>query len=55
MAFAIVPTIVLLPWYGSLMPALLGPLAIYVFQLIALNAMLSALFGRKAIWKDRRV
>ena len=55
MAFAIVPTIVLLPWYGSLVPAILAPLAIYVFQLIALNAMLSTLFGRKAIWKDRRV
>jgi glycosyltransferase involved in cell wall biosynthesis len=53
--FAAVPSAVLLPWYGSLGEALLAPGAIYIFQLIALNAMATSLFGRKATWKGRRV
>ena len=53
-AFALLPTAALLPWYGSA-SALLAPAAIYVFQLIALNGMLSTVFGRKAVWKGRRV
>jgi glycosyltransferase involved in cell wall biosynthesis len=55
LAFAVVPSLVLLPWYGSLVPALLAPLAIYIFQLIALSAMVSTLFGGKVLWKGRRV
>ncbi|MDQ6759118.1 MAG: glycosyltransferase [Acidobacteriota bacterium] len=53
--FAVIPSLLLLPWYGSVVDALLAPAAIYVFQLIALNAMATSLFGRKAIWKGRRV
>ncbi|MDQ2948383.1 MAG: glycosyltransferase [Acidobacteriota bacterium] len=53
--FAAVPSLVLLPWYGSMVDALLAPAAIYVFQVIALNAMATSLFGRKAVWKGRRV
>lgn len=53
--FAAVPSVILLPWYGSLGEALLAPAAIYVFQMIALNAMATSLFGRKATWKGRRV
>lgn len=52
--FASIPTAVLWPWYRSA-SALLAPAAIYVFQLIALNGMLSTTFGRKAVWKGRRV
>ena len=52
--FAAVPSLVLLPWYGSA-DALLAPAAIYLFQIIALNAMATSLFGRKAVWKGRRV
>ena len=53
--FAIVPAMALLPWYGRLRSALLAPVAIYVFQTIALNAMVSTLLGVKAAWKGRRV
>ena len=53
--FALVPPIALLPWYGRFRTALLAPVAIYLFQLIALNAMVSTLFGVKANWKGRRV
>jgi hypothetical protein len=42
------------PWYGSFW-ALSSPLAIYLFQSIALDGMLSALTPRKAVWKGRRV
>ena len=52
--FALLPSLALLPWYRSI-AALWAPIAIYVFQLIALNGMLTTLFGRKAIWKGRRV
>jgi chlorobactene glucosyltransferase len=41
-------------WYGSAW-ALLSPAAIYLFQLIALDGMLSTLTPRGAVWKGRRV
>ncbi len=50
----IAPVVGLWPWYRG-WRVLLGFSAIYLFQLIALNAMLSTIAGRKAIWKDRRV
>jgi hypothetical protein len=53
--FALLPAIVLRPWYRSLRDALLAPAAIYVFQAIALWAMFTTLTGRSAIWKGRRV
>ena len=52
--FAVLPSIALWPWYGGV-DALLAPFAVYFFQLIALNGMATTLFGRKAIWKGRRV
>jgi len=55
LVFAFVPALALFPWYGSVPTGLLAPLAIYVFQLIALNGMVTTLFGRKALWKGRRV
>jgi cellulose synthase/poly-beta-1,6-N-acetylglucosamine synthase-like glycosyltransferase len=54
-AFACVPGLILLPWYRSIGGALLAPVAIYIFQLIVLNGMLTTLFGRKAVWKGRHV
>ncbi len=52
--FAVVPTVVLFPWYRSA-AALLAPVAIYGFQAIAINGMVTTLTGRKAIWKGREV
>lgn len=58
--FAALPFLWLAGWYaapGGRHPwrVLLAPLGIYLFQLIALNGMLSTLTRRKAIWKGRRV
>jgi 4,4'-diaponeurosporenoate glycosyltransferase len=52
--FAVLPSLLLLPWYGSI-AAIFAPLAIYFFQLVALNGMVTTLVGAKAIWKGRRV
>jgi len=53
--FALVPPVSLLPWYDRTGDAALSPIAIYVFQLIALNGMLTTLLRRKTDWKGRRV
>jgi len=52
--FAVVPSVVLFPWYRSA-AALLAPVAIYGFQAIAINGMITTITGRKAIWKGRAV
>ncbi len=52
--FAVVPSVVLFPWYRSA-AALLAPVAIYGFQAIAINGMITTITGRKAIWKGREV
>jgi len=54
MIFALLPTVILFPWYRG-PAALLAPVAIYVFQLIALNSMWKTLTGTKSIWKGREV
>ncbi len=48
------PIVGLWRWYGGAW-SLLSPVAIYLFQLIALDGMLSTLTPRKAVWKGRRV
>lgn len=49
-----VPFLTLLPWYAG--PSiLLAPVAIYLFQLIALNGMLKTILRRTTDWKGRRV
>jgi hypothetical protein len=48
------PIVSLLPWYRG-WRVLLAPLAIYLFQLIALNGMLATVARRPTLWKDRRV
>lgn len=53
--FFFVPTLAWRPWYRSWFQALAAPLAIYVFQAIALCGMAAALFGLSTHWKGRRV
>jgi cellulose synthase/poly-beta-1,6-N-acetylglucosamine synthase-like glycosyltransferase len=50
----IVPFLALLPWYRNL-NVIFAPFAIYLFQLIALNGMLTTLLRRPTRWKDRHV
>jgi len=50
-----VPAIAWRPWYGSLRVSLLAPMAIYLFQLIAVTAMVKDLFGLTTQWKGRPV
>jgi chlorobactene glucosyltransferase len=52
--FAVIPSLILLPWYRGA-SALLAPVAIYLFQGIALSAMWKNLTGRKTEWKGRAV
>lgn len=52
--FSLIPAVVLFPWYRS-PAAILAPLAIYGFQAIAINGMITTITGRKAIWKGREV
>ncbi|HYZ83810.1 MAG TPA: glycosyltransferase [Bryobacteraceae bacterium] len=52
--FALLPGVLLFPWYGNSL-SILSPIAIYLFQLIALSGMLAAAHGRRAVWKGRRV
>lgn len=54
------PSIALLPWYRAhqnrlAWRCLLAPAAIYLFQLVALNGMITVLTRRKTVWKERRV
>lgn len=51
----LVPGIAWLGWYGSYWRAMAAPLAIYVFQAIAVSAMAKSLFGLSTKWKGRDV
>lgn len=51
----LVPAIAWRPWYGSIRSSLLAPLAICLFQLIAISAMVKDLFGVTTQWKGRPV
>lgn len=42
-------------WYSSTVHALFAPFAIYLFQLVALSAMVKDFFGLKTGWKGRQV
>lgn len=52
---AVTPSILLAPWYSTFIGMLCAPLGIYLFQLIALNAMVSTSLGKKVLWKARKV
>ncbi len=49
-----VPFLTLLPWYEGVSVGM-APVAIYLFQLIALNGMLVTILRRTTDWKGRRV
>ncbi len=51
----VLPSVLLAPWYGGFRAALAAPAAIYLFQTIALDGMLTALLKRKSLWKGREV
>jgi chlorobactene glucosyltransferase len=51
----VLPSALLAPWYGGIRAALAAPAAIYLFQAIALDGMITALLGRKSHWKGREV
>jgi chlorobactene glucosyltransferase len=53
--FYFLPSFLFAPWYGSVTGALLMPYAIYFFQAIALNAMISTTFNLRTTWKGRAV
>jgi chlorobactene glucosyltransferase len=52
--FGLLPAIILFPWYRNPY-ALLAPVAIYVFQFLALNALWKSMTGTKTLWKGREV
>lgn len=53
--FAVLPGLALWPWYGGARAIALTPVAIYLFQAIALTAMCKTLARRKTNWKGRPV
>ena len=53
--FALLPSLLLAPWYGGFTRALAAPAAIYTFQAIALSAMFRTLTGIRTPWKGRDV
>jgi glycosyltransferase involved in cell wall biosynthesis len=53
--FGLVPPVLLWRWYGNPFTALLSPIAIYFFQLIALSSVAAFVHGRGVKWKGRRV
>jgi glycosyltransferase involved in cell wall biosynthesis len=53
--FGLLPSILFYPWYRSFFSALLAPIGIYAFQLIALNALFHTTFGLQTQWKGRPV
>lgn len=52
---ALIPAVAWRPWYRSWLQALGAPIAIYIFQAIALSGMCAAIFGLTTRWKGRRV
>ena len=53
--FGLLPSVLFYPWYGSIGRALLAPLGIYIFQAIAINALIHTTFGLQTSWKGRPV
>lgn len=53
-AFALIPVVLLFPWYGSF-SAILAPVAIYLLPLFVLAGMVATVHGKKAVWKGRRI
>lgn len=53
--FALMPGLTLVPWYGSLSALWMAPVAIYLFQCIALSGLAKTLARAKTEWKGRMV
>lgn len=53
--FALVPTLLLRPWYPSWRDALLAPAALYWILPALARGLVSALFGKPVQWKGRTV
>lgn len=53
--FSLVPGLAMFPWYRSIGALWMAPVAIYLFQVIALVGMVKTLFGAKTDWKGRPV
>ena len=53
--FAALPPVLLRKWYGGWREALLAPVAIYVFQVIALAGLYHTTFSPETVWKGREV
>jgi glycosyltransferase involved in cell wall biosynthesis len=53
--FGLLPAILLWRWYRSVFSSLFSPIAIYIFQLIALSSLAAFVHGRGVNWKGRRV
>jgi glycosyltransferase involved in cell wall biosynthesis len=54
-SFALVPTLLLWPWYGSWRSSLLAPLAVYWILPALARGLVGALFGTPVRWKGRKV
>jgi len=52
---AATPPVFLYRWYRNIRDVLLTPLTVYVFQLLAIAGMYHTSFGRKTLWKGRKV
>jgi glycosyltransferase involved in cell wall biosynthesis len=55
LAFTVVPMLASLFWYRSALPAIFAPIAIYLFQVIAIHSMMAHYFGFSSVWKGRKV
>jgi glycosyltransferase involved in cell wall biosynthesis len=53
--FALVPTLLLRPWYRNWGTALLAPVAVYAILPALARGLLAALFGKPVQWKGRTV
>jgi len=54
-SFALVPSLLLWPWYPSWRSALLAPLAVYWILPAMARGLIGAVLGRPAEWKGRKV
>ncbi len=53
--FGLLPAILLWRWHRGIFSAFFSPIAIYIFQLIALSSLVAFVHGRGVNWKGRRV
>ncbi|MBI4893444.1 MAG: glycosyltransferase [Acidobacteria bacterium] len=54
-AFFFVPALAWRGWYGGWRDALCAPVAIYLFQAIAVSAAVASALGMRPCWKGRRI